>query len=155
MSRLAAALGTVVAVTIGALLAPSAAPSLTQAEAARSWAAANGLILERSTPLTADGLYQRHYFAGRDACRLSVAPLGAADESLAEFFAHMSDQEREEARLLVNGLSPMPKSAIRIHLRLLAARLFEGRAPQPAMVIGAPTCLTGADGRALTPWPSY
>nr|WP_294501321.1 hypothetical protein [uncultured Rhodopila sp.] len=121
---------------------------------ATAWGAANGLRLEQSAPLTASGIYLIHYFAGAGDCRLSVVPMGNADEIMPRLQALKADQAGAERFLLLNTLGPMPATAMGVHMRQLLARIRDGHVAQPVMVVAGPACHLDATTSSLSAWPT-
>lgn len=149
----------VMAVSVGVWLRPAphavvAADPAAGIAAASAWAEANGLVLRRTDSLTNVDNYAVHRFAGPNRCILSVAPLGSADEVLSLLHEIVEPADWERSRLLVVHTHAMPQAAFGVHARLLLARLVEGRAPQPVMLIGPSACLTEPFLARVTSWPT-
>jgi hypothetical protein len=119
-----------------------------------AWGTANGLRLERSEPLTAAGIYMIHHYAGAGECRLSVVPLGSADEIMPRLQALKTDKESAEHFLLLNMLGPMPETAMGVTIRRLLVRIRDGHVAQPVMVIAEHVCGLGTATTPITAWPT-
>lgn len=154
MKRLLTLFMAIAAVAIGAWgHGSTAARTGPEAHPAQSWGARNGLTLVTTRKLTATSHYVIHDYRREDGCALSAAPLGNADEVMAVLRGMATESDRAQSRLLIASLGPMPESALGVHIRRLTARLTEGRAPQPVMIVAQPHCLTAASGAPLSPWP--
>ncbi len=153
MKRRLSALAAVLAVAVGVWLRPAASPTATlnARDAAAAWATANGLTLQRSEKLTALGIYMIHHFSAGVGCTLRVVPLGNPDEILPELNENVTEAQWQTSRLLLVTATKMPRTALGVHAQRLLARLVDGRAPQPVMLIAPPPCVNVAH---LQAWPA-
>ena len=155
MKRLLTLLATLTAVAFGAWgYGPNVTPTAPDGLPAHSWGARNGFDWIQTRKLTATSHYVIHDYRREDGCALSAAPLGNADEVMAVLRGRATESDRAQSRLLIASLGPMPESALGVHIRRLTARLTEGHAPQPVMIVAQPHCLSAASGAPLSPWPA-
>ena len=154
MKRLLTLLAAIVAVAVGASgQGAPGTPAASMGDPARSWGERNGFVWVGTRGLTATRHFVIHDFRREDGCALSAAPLGNADEVMALLRGMATESDRAHSQLLIASLGPMPDSALGVHLRRLQARLFEGHAPQPVLIVAAARCRSVASGAPLSPWP--
>jgi hypothetical protein len=156
MIRILALTAAILAVAVGAWFRPTAPDRLmsTPGGEATAWGTANGLTLERSEKLTASGVYLVYHYAGAGNCRLSVVPLGSADEIMPRLQELKTEQGAADRFLLLNALGPMPATAMGVTVRRLLARVRDGHVTQPVMVVAGPGCGPDITKSAFTAWPT-
>nr|WP_294553907.1 hypothetical protein [uncultured Rhodopila sp.] len=156
MMRIPALAAAILAVAIGAWFRPSAPNRVADMPGgdAAAWGTENGLTLERSEKLTASGIYVVHRYAGAGNCRLTVVPLGNADEIMPRLQDLKTDQGAADRFLLLNALGPMPATTMGVTVRRLLARVRDGHVTQPVMVVAGPECALTMTRSSLTAWPT-